>query len=346
MWVVEVVVRMKKKPGQKKTEGHGRPLSAPLRAGLESKTRLILLGGKGGVGKTTAAVAMAVLLTESGQKVLVVSSDPAPSLSDIFETPIGGTIKEVHGLYAIEIDAKSAVEKYKKMYGGVIVDTLATIVPIDDTILDEIPNEVVPGFDELFALEEVLVYLGRDYDFIVWDTAPTGHTLRLLSLPGVMQEYATGLLTVHGRIEGVLTAIKSLFDRDTTQDTIVETLTELKEAALLTKKILTDPDRTEFIPVIIPEALALHQTERFKKVLDGLGIPMHRMIVNGIFPDNACPFCRSRRMMQMHYLEAIHKRFGSALQVIEMPLFPFEMKGQDAIRQYAGSLGSHVGVAG
>jgi arsenite-transporting ATPase len=346
MWGVEVVVRMKKKPGTPKPEEHGRPLSAPLRAGLKSKTRLILLGGNGGVGKTTAAVAMAVLLNKSGKKVLVVSSDPAPSLSDIFETPIGGTIRKVHGLYALEIDAKSAVEKYKKLYGGVILDTLATIVPIDDSILDEIPNEVVPGFDELFALEEVLVYLGQDYDFIVWDTAPTGHTLRLLSLPGIMQEYATGLLAVHGRIEGVLTAVRSLFDRDTPHDTIVETLTGLKEAAVLTKKILTDPKRTEFIPVIIPEALALHQTERFKKVLDELGIPMHRMIVNGIVPDNACPFCRSRRKMQVHYLETIHKRFGGDLQVIEMPLFSFEMKGQDAIRQYAGSLGIHAGEVG
>jgi len=87
-------------------------------------------------------------------------------------------------------------------------------------------------------------------------------------------------------------------------------------------------------------------TERFKKVLDELGIPMHRMIVNGIVPENTCPFCRSRRKMQVHYLEAIHKRFGSDLQVIEMPLFPFEMKGQDAIRQYAGSLGSHAGEVG
>lgn len=344
--MVEVVVRMKKKPGQKKPERSGRSLSEPLRAGLKSKTRLILFGGKGGVGKTTAAVAMAVLLKESGQKVLVVSSDPAPSLSDIFEIHIGGTIKKVHGLYALEIDAKSAVEKYKKLYGGVLVDTLATIVPIDDTILDEIPNDVVPGFDELFALEEVLVYLGEDYDFIVWDTAPTGHTLRLLSLPDIMHKYATGLLTVHGRIEGVLTAIRSLFDRDTTKDSIVETLTGLKETAVLTKKILTDPARTEFIPVIIPEALALHQTERFKKVLDELGIPMHRMIVNGIVPENTCPFCRSRRKMQVHYLEAIHKRFGSDLQVIEMPLFSFEMKGQDAIRQYAGSLGIHAGEVG
>jgi arsenite-transporting ATPase len=344
--MVVVVVRMKKKPESKKPDYPGHPLSAPLRAGLNSKTRLILLGGKGGVGKTTAAVAMAVLLNKSGQKVLVVSSDPAPSLSDIFETPIGGTIKKVHGLYALEIDAKAAVGKYKKLYGGVIVDTLATIVPIDDSILDEIPNEVVPGFDELFALEEVLVYLGQDYDFIVWDTAPTGHTLRLLSLPGIMQEYATGLLAVHGRIEGMLNAVRSLFDRDTPHDTIVETLTGLREAALLTKKILSDPARTEFIPVIIPEALALHQTERFKKVLDELGIPMHRMIVNGIIPENTCPFCSSRRKMQVQYLEAIHKRFGSDLQVIEMPLFPFEMKGQDAIRQYAGSLGIHAGGAG
>ncbi len=322
-------------------------LTDAMRASRESHTKILLFGGKGGVGKTTVSAATALILVHAKKKVLIISSDPAPSLSDIFETPIGGTIREpVPGLFAYELDAKKLVEKYKRRYGGLVVDALATIVPIERGVLDDIPDDVAPGFDELFALEEVLSFMGEKYDFIVWDTAPTGHTLRLLSLPGTIEKYATGMVAIHQRIGGVLSAIRTLFDKENARDTFEETLSELSATASYVRQILTDPGRSEFVPVIIPEALALYQTERLKQTLDELGIPMHRMVVNGIVPANTCPFCQSRRSVQMKYLRAIHERFESVLDIVEMPLFPGEMKGQDALLRYAELLAGQPGFSG
>lgn len=336
----------KKKHGTNKDKTGEPRLSASLQSSRTSRTRIILFGGKGGVGKTTVSAATALLLSKAGKKVLIVSSDPAPSLSDIFETRIGGIIREpVPGLHAIEIDAQQAVEKYKLRYGGIVVDILSTIVPVGKEILDDIPDDVAPGFDELFALEEVLTFMGGDYDFIVWDTAPTGHTLRLLALPDTIAKYATGMLSIHHRVEGVLSTVRTLFDKETTKDAIVDTLAELRETALFTRQILTDPRRSEFVPVIIPEALALYQTGRLKQTLDELGIPMHRMVVNGIVPENSCPFCQSRRAVQLKYLHAIKKQFERNLDVIEMPLFPGEMKGRDPLSRYAGHLAGQPGFS-
>ena len=124
----------------------------------ESRTKLRLFGGKGGVGKTTTAAATSLYLSEQGEKVLVLSSDPAPSLSDIFERRVGGEIVEIkENLYAIEIDATKAVEHLKDKYGVVALNTISTIVPIEEEALDDIPNEVVPGLDELFAMEKVWI---------------------------------------------------------------------------------------------------------------------------------------------------------------------------------------------
>jgi arsenite-transporting ATPase len=341
-----MAMQKKKKHGEKTGVKSEPRLSATLQASRASRTKIILFGGKGGVGKTTVSAATALSLVKKGNKVLIVSSDPAPSLSDIFEIQIGGTIKEpVPGLYAVEIDAQQAVEKYKLRYGSVVVDILSTIVPVGKEILDDIPDNVAPGFDELFALEEVLTFMGGDYDFIVWDTAPTGHTLRLLELPDTISKYATGMLSIHKRVKGVLATVRTLFDRETTKDTIVDTRAELRDTALFTRQILTDPLRSEFVPVIIPEALALYQTRRLKQTLDDLGIPMHCMVVNGIVPKNSCPFCQSRRKVQMKYLHAIKKQFEPALAIIEMPLFAGEMKGQNHLLRYAGLLAEQPGFS-
>jgi len=151
-------------------------LGAPEPAAPDSPaTKIILFGGKGGVGKTSAAAATALALAESGERVLIISSDPAPSLSDIFERPVGGAITVVgERLFAIEINAEAVVEKYKKIYGSAIIDALATIIPIKEDVLDEIPNTVVPGFDELFALEEMLAFLPDGYDHITGTLLPPG----------------------------------------------------------------------------------------------------------------------------------------------------------------------------
>ncbi|MEN6610077.1 MAG: TRC40/GET3/ArsA family transport-energizing ATPase [Methanoregulaceae archaeon] len=304
-----------------------------------SGTRIILFGGKGGVGKTSAAAATALSLANTGKNVLILSSDPAPSLSDIFETAIGGKITPVHGtLSAIEMNAEKVVEKYKKIYGGAIVDALATVIPITDDVLEDIPNAVIPGFDELFALEEVLAYLSAGYDYLIWDTAPTGHTIRLLSLPDSIAGYATGMQKIQERLGGVISTIRVLFDREPSEETLSSVLAKLLETARHARSVLSDRERTEFVLVIIPEALALYQTERFKAMLDRAGIFTSRIIVNGLIPENTCPFCRARRTVQKKYLKKIHEIFDRHLTVIEVPLFPGEMKGQEQLERYAGYL--------
>jgi len=299
-------------------------------------TKIMLFGGKGGVGKTSAAAATALALASKGARVLIVSSDPAPSLSDIFECPIGGTVTSIEDhLSAIEINAEKVVEKYKQIYGSAIIDALATIIPIKDDVLEDLPNTVIPGFDELFALEEVLTFLPEGYDYIIWDTAPTGHTLRLLTLPDSIVGYTTGMQKIQERLAGVIGTIRVLFDRESSKDTLALALQRIQRMAQHALSVLTDHTRTEFVLIIIPEALALYQTERMKQVLDRLHILTERIIVNNIIPENTCPFCTSRRQVQARYLAEIHKRYDDHLKVIEVPLFPGELKGRGQLMQYA-----------
>ena len=308
-------------------------------------TQIILFGGKGGVGKTSAAAATALALAESGERVLIISSDPAPSLSDIFECPVGGTVTRItQDLSAIEINADTVVEKYKKIYGSAIIDALGTIIPINDDLLEEIPDTIVPGFDELFALEELLTFLADGYDHIIWDTAPTGHTLRLLTLPESIVGYTHGLEKIQERLAGVIDTIRVLFNRESSRDNLSPVLVRLQEMAQRALASLTDPDRTEFVLVIIPEALALYQTERMKRALDRLGILTRRIIVNGIVPKSTCPFCTSRRNLQERYLEKIHRNYDGRLRIIEVPLFPGELKGWEQLGQYARCLGRDAGT--
>ena len=303
-------------------------------------TKIILFGGKGGVGKTSAAAATALALADAGKRVLIISSDPAPSLSDIFERPIGGTVTPVAPqLSAIEINAETVVEKYKKIYGSAIIDALATVIPIKEDVLDDLPNTVIPGFDELFALEEVLTFLPKGYDYICWDTAPTGHTLRLLTLPDSIVGYTTGMQKIQKRLAGVIGTIRVLFDKESSKDTLALALLRLQEMAQHALAVLTDHERTEFVLIIIPEALALYQTERMKQVLDRLDILTARIIVNGLIPKNNCPFCISRRTVQERYLAKIHERYDDQLTVIVVPLFPGELKGREQLMEYARYLG-------
>ena len=292
------------------------------------------------MGKTSAAAATALALSGSGDRVLIISSDPAPSLSDIFECTIGGNVTAVgKNLSAIELNADAVLEKYKKIYGSAIIDALATVIPIKEDVLDDIPNTVIPGFDELFALEEMLTFLPEGYDYIIWDTAPTGHTLRLLTLPDSIVGYTSGMQKIQERLSGVIDTIRVLFNRDSTKDSLTLALLHLQEMARHALSVLTDHTRTEFVLIIIPEALALYQTERLKQELDRLGIRTARIVVNNLIPENTCPFCISRREVQQRYLGKIRERYDDVLEVIEVPLFSGELKGRDTLMEYARYLG-------
>lgn len=309
----------------------------------QSRTFLRLFGGKGGVGKTTCAAATALHLAEQGERVLIVSSDPAPSLSDIFEQPVGPDIVRVgENLSAVEINATGAMQHFKERYGEALVKALSGILPVDDAMLDDIPDEAIPGLDELFAMERVMNLMAEDtYDYVVWDTAPTGHTLRLLALPGSMASYASGSARIYLRFSGVLRTLRGWWSEDNapSQDTLLEGLQVLEAVAQNIGAALRDARRAEFVPVVIPEALAVQQTEVLGQRLSEYGIFIGRLIINGIVPrDSGCEFCRARASMQQRYIRQIKQRWQPGTEVVEMPLFATEIKGLELVRRYAALL--------
>jgi len=306
---------------------------------LSTPTKLILFGGKGGVGKTTCAAATALHLAMSGSNILVVSSDPAPSLSDIFEQNIGPNLTKIFdNLHAIEIDPQHFIDEFRHHYGDVLFEVMSSIIPIERGDVDIIPDEVAPGFDDLLAMEYLISNMTEGYDTIIWDTAPTGHTLRFLHLPVSIRRYAEGGMKLHLRMSKSLNTIKTWFDKDTSRDVIMETLKNIEESAIVIKQILSDKNHTQFVPVVIPEGLALSQTERLIRSLDEHDVSIRQMIINAVVPDENCRFCISRRKMQQKYIDEFHRKFDERMRIIEMPLFPEEIRGLDALSRYAGML--------
>jgi len=165
---------------------------APSLARLDNEQkRLIMIGGKGGVGKTTCASAIALHFSLQGKKTLIISSDPTPSLSDIFEMDIGDEetpIQGVSNLYGIEISSEVVLRKWKERFGPEIFEVVSSFASLDYDFVDYIGG--APGIEEEYMLNYILELVeSGQYDLVVWDTAPAGHTLRLLHLPQIFLKH-------------------------------------------------------------------------------------------------------------------------------------------------------------
>src|SRR5512136_956289 len=171
----------------------------------ESK-RLIMIGGKGGVGKTTCASAIALHFSLQGKKTLIISSDPTPSLSDIFEMEIGDQetpIQSVENLYGIEISSEVVLKKWKDRFGPEIYEVVSSFTSLDYDFVDYIGG--APGIEEEYMLSYILELVESDqYDLVVWDTAPAGHTLRLLHLPQLFLRHLEAATKFYMNLYGAL----------------------------------------------------------------------------------------------------------------------------------------------
>ena len=150
----------------------------------KKKPKIAMFCGKGGVGKTTSSSATAIHFALKGYRTLLISTDPAPSLSDILEVDVGGEItplESVQGLHAVELDYDKIVELWKEKYGDEVYEVVTSFLPVEEEIIDYIAG--APGIDQEFALSYVYdLYMDGEYDIIIWDTAPSGGTLALLNL--------------------------------------------------------------------------------------------------------------------------------------------------------------------
>ena len=314
------------------------------------KLKIIMFGGKGGVGKTTCASSAAIWAAEHGRNTLIISTDPAHSLGDSLgiELPPGEATKipGVNNLTALEIDPKADVSEYKgltsmnPLEGSEMPDLMGGMPLMDD--IQEIASMSPPGIDEAFALLKVLEFIEteHDYDLVIFDTAPTGHTLRFLSLPETLSGWIGRLLKMRLKLGNLMGLMKSLFtSAEKKKDNSLEVLERLNESILRARDDLTNPLKNSFVVVMIPEEMAISETGRLLNELYKYNIPVSNVVVNNLYQDEVelCDFCKSRRNMQHRNLakikEVFHKGFNKNL--IEIPLFREEVREYDKLKEFS-----------
>jgi len=299
--------------------------------------KLLMFGGKGGVGKTTCAAAAALYLVQQKKRVLIISTDPAPSLSDSFDQKVGGevkAIKGVEGLFALEIEGKRVLERWKEKFGPEVYEVISSFLPVDEGILDYLGE--APGIEEEFMLNYILELLESEkYDIVIWDTAPTGHTLRLLSLPSIFIRHLEAAGKLYCSLSAHLDKIRSLTGRKKGKRSVFDIVESWKALALKVTDFLKDPLRTQFVAVTIPEAMSVIQTERLLFTFQSFGIKVNNLVVNDIIEaTDGSRFLEERKKMQKIYLEELKNTHGEKMNIIQIPLFPYEVRGIERLREY------------
>jgi len=315
---------------------------------MDKNLKFMVFCGKGGVGKTTCATATALHIAKKyvDKKVLVFSIDPAHSLSDSFDCEIGDEVMQIKGLdnlYALEINAEVIFDDFKKRYrekvkesfelssearrssiGGILGARSKVDRSFDRETISDLVSLAPLGLDELIALSKI-IELKDEYDIVVIDTAPSGHLLGLLQRPNIVKDWFNNI--VAGLMTRPYQGIMETYD-------VLKLLLETKKKIMDAEAVLMDAEKTVLVPVIILEAMSIFETERLLTDIRKLNIQSLNVIVNNIIPPSECSFCTSRRKEQDGHAEYISDRF-SEYEIVEMPLFPYEVRGIDRLTEFA-----------
>jgi arsenite-transporting ATPase len=286
----------------------------------------MLFSGKGGVGKTTLAAATAVRLASMGSRVLVMSTDPAHSLSDVFEVQLGPRPVQVEsGLDAMEVDAR-----------GLFSDAILKTEGSEHSAIGDLLRMVseTPGVDEFGAIEVLLQAIETArHDVVILDTAPTGHTLRLLMLPELMDSWFGKLIEMKVRLARAGRFLRRLLPGSAAPDA-AELGRELeggRQRMGSLRDMLTDPDRAQIVLVTIPEAMGILETMRTLQTLSGHGMPVGTVVVNQLQPESeTCMHCIRRRTIHLAELARMRGIAGTVpVRVLET--LPWEVRGREAL---------------
>ncbi len=295
--------------------------------------KFILSGGKGGVGKTSCAGAMAVLSARRGLRTLVLSTDPAHSLSDSFHQDLSGgepvPVEGVEHLWGMELDTEKGMQEFQDTIGG---GGMGPEMEMASSLIGDMSGMSPPGSDEAMAFGKILEFIeDSSYDRVIFDTAPTGHTLKLLELPDLLDSWLGKVLTIRQRLSSMMSGLRGMFGGGGDEETPWEMLQATKEKIKAARIELSDPNMTQFVVVMIPEAMAVFETQRLFGSLNAWNIPASNIIVNQLVPKNTdCRFCSSRREMQQRNLVDI-KDLYQDLNITEVPLFEKEIRGVDGL---------------
>ncbi|KAJ6021348.1 Arsenical pump ATPase ArsA/Get3 [Penicillium herquei] len=315
-----------------------------LQSIISQKTlRWIFVGGKGGVGKTTTSCSLAIQLAKARKSVLLISTDPAHNLSDAFGQKFGKEARLVDGytnLSAMEIDPNGSIQ-----------DLLANGDGQDDAMggmgMGNMMQDLafsIPGVDEAMSFAEVLKQVkSLSYEVIVFDTAPTGHTLRFLQFPTVLEKALAKLSQLSTQFGPMLNSIlgaRGGLPGGQNMDELLQKMESLRETISEVNTQFKNPDMTTFVCVCIAEFLSLYETERMIQELTSYGIDTHSIVVNQLlFPKDGsqCEQCNARRKMQKKYLEQIEELYED-FNVVRMPLLVEEVRGKEKLEKFSDML--------
>lgn len=307
------------------------------------RRRILFVGGKGGVGKTSLASALALSRARDGSKVLVVSSDPAHNLGHLWGREIGddpvrlARVGDQGGLVdGVEIDPHATIERHL----AAVEQTMLRLLPERQHAQARAHLErarSAPGSHESAILERMAdaVALGeREYDLVVLDTAPSGHTLRLLALPGQLSGWTETLLSNRDRSERFSAAMRGLTGRaentTTAEADLRRTLRRRRERFDAFHQAITDPDRSGFVVVFTAEALPVAETLEVVDALRAMHVRVAALVANRRSPEDAGDLLRARRVAEDRHLDVIRDRIPDA-PLLEVPLTAGELTGQDAL---------------
>ena len=333
----------------------------------------VLYGGKGGVGKTTMAAATALASAAGGVSTLVVSTDPAHSLSDTLEAEIPPRPTQIRSdmpLYAAEIDPDEAMGEGMFGQGGDDMgDGMGDENPLggmgqmgemfggdgEGSGMNPMMGGTMPGADEAAAMRQLLEYLDDPrFDRVVVDTAPTGHTLRLLQLPEMMDSMVGRMMKLRQQFSGMMEGVKGMFGGGSDGAPGMGNLDELQERIERLRAVLQDPTRTDFRVVMIPEEMSVVESERLVSRLGEFDIPVQTLVVNRVMENlgdvadvdpewvvspnlEDCEFCQRRWQVQQQALQQSMELFRGR-DVKRVPLLADEVQGEEALRVVAACL--------
>ena len=294
---------------------------------ISSRRNITVFAGKGGVGKTTCAAATAFHYSSLGKQTLAISTDATPSLSHIFEIDCDKKPVRIQDLLHItELGVEEVKEMWDKKFGREVYEVFSAFVSIDYKQFTEFMTSLLPGLSDEFMVDYIRDLSRRgDYNAIVWDTAPLGQTLTLLQTPAMLGKHLrmapriySKLRLGHGSREPVLDIIR-------------------RWERLSDENIDFLRNEVRFTMVTIPEALAVEQLDYVFGELSDYGLRVERLIINNVVKAEGSDFLTIKAEQQRNYLELIYNKF-SALQIVELPMFPYELKGLDRLKEVAGIL--------